>query len=73
MNKKIISIENRIKLSKVTSVIYLLMIGILGFSVRMVVAIGSWMIVMWLLSVVFIMAMLFKENEKRKYLRELIA
>lgn len=65
-------IERKIKLSNVTSFIYLLLIAILGFTVVKAVTIGSWMMVMWLLSVVFILAMLFKEHEKCKYLKELL-
>jgi len=70
--KKPVSVENQIKISNVTSFMYVLMIIILGVSVVKAVTIGTWMLVMWLLSVVFLMAMLFKENEKRKYLRELL-
>ena len=70
--KKPVSVENQIKISNVTSFMYVLMIIILGVSVVKAVTIGTWMMVMWLLSVVFLMAMLFKENEKRKYLKELL-
>ena len=70
--KKPVSVENQIKISNVTSFMYVLMIIILGVSVVKAVTIGTWMLVMWLLSVVFLMAMLFKENEKRKYLKELL-
>lgn len=65
-------IEKEIKLSNITSFIYLLLIAILGFTVVKAVTIGSWMMVMWLLSVVFIFAMLFKEHEKGKFLKSMV-
>lgn len=60
-----------IKLSKIKIFIYFLLLGILIFSVRVAVEIGSWLFVVLILSVVFIIAMLFKEYTKQKLLKSM--
>jgi len=71
-NKKI-STGNSIKLSRVRSLLYYLLIGIQVAGVTVATDIGSYFFIMWLFSTVIIIALIFKEFQIRKLLRLLLA